>query len=77
LTEGEKTIAVRSLERFPVQVTRKAIQSYRVVAFSDGKPVTTFPENALAFGGQNDDLGSYGGAHVEVDHVLIDHANAA
>jgi hypothetical protein len=33
---------------FPVQMTQKALYSCRVVAFSDGKPVTTFPENAPA-----------------------------
>jgi hypothetical protein len=34
--------ARRSTGVLPVQVTRKALYSYRVVAFSDGKPVTTF-----------------------------------
>jgi hypothetical protein len=36
------------LECFPLQVTRKALQSYRVAAFSDGNPGSTFPENAPA-----------------------------
>jgi hypothetical protein len=34
------------LERFPIRVNRKALQLFQAVAFSDGKPASTFPENA-------------------------------
>jgi hypothetical protein len=35
-----------ALKRFPIKWNRKRFSSFCVVAFSDGKPVTTFPENA-------------------------------
>jgi hypothetical protein len=37
-----------ALERFPVNALGKRSSSLKLVAFSDGKPVTTFPENALS-----------------------------
>jgi len=46
----EDMIMLRGLERIQLRRKLKALQSFCVVAFSDGKPVPTFPENALARG---------------------------
>jgi hypothetical protein len=39
--------AVMTLERFPLQVNRNALQQFMRGRIFCGKPVPTFPENAL------------------------------
>src|SRR5437879_2927849 len=46
MTAGARPVA--RLERFHINRKQKPLQHLCVVAFSDGKPDSTFPENALA-----------------------------